>query len=496
MKNHGLVFQVYIDVQGWTDYTPRRLPGGHRIATWLRQHDWDIEVLDFATEFTLDELQEFARSRVTTDTKFIGFSCFFGTWTTDIDLFAQWLKQTYPDVALICGGTAYPMIKCESIDYHVTGFAEHAILQLLKVITGNEPRSSLTLDPKFMGSKKVVTANTHYPAFPMHDLNIYYEDRDYINENEWLTIESARGCKFKCKFCNFPVLGVRGDYTRNAEDFRNNLQQTYDRYGVKNYYIADETFNDSTEKIKKFADAVEQFDFVPFFSGYARADLMVSRPDDQEHMLRMHFLGHFYGIESTNPESLKVVGKGMHPDRLLPGLLDIQKYFQTHGRGIYRTTISLIAGLPHETLNSLAGTMKWIHRHWQHHNVMLNSLEIPLQIGGDGLLSDLSLDPEKYGYTLSDSDISYDFDILKSAATMNWKSPHMTHRQAWDFVQLFRMKIPSVTQIVPSMSIGILARPGYGPDEILSNPESQEVHDLAKVFGRQLVAMYKQNKLK
>ena len=199
MKNHGLVIQVYVDIQGYAGYTPRRLPGGHRIATWLRQHDWDIEVLDFATEFTLIELQEFARSRITDHTKFIGFSCFFGTWTAEVDLFACWLKQTYPNVALICGGTSYPMINCAAIDYHITGFAEHAILQLLKVITGNEPRSSLTLDPKYLGNKKVITANSHYPAFPMHDLNIYYEDRDYIDENEWLTIESARGCKFKCK---------------------------------------------------------------------------------------------------------------------------------------------------------------------------------------------------------------------------------------------------------------------------------------------------------
>jgi hypothetical protein len=494
MKNHGLVFQVYVDIQGYAGYTPRRLPGGHRIATWLRQHDWDIEVLDFATEFTLDELQEFARSRITTHTKFIGFSCFFGTWTTDIDLFAQWLKQTYPDITLICGGTSYPMIHCLAIDYHITGFAEHAILQLLKVITGSESRSSLTLDPKYLGSKKVITSNTHYPAFPMHDLNIYYEDRDYIDENEWLTIESARGCKFKCKFCNFPILGVRGDYTRNAEDFYNNLQQTYDRYGVKNYYIADETFNDSTEKIKKFADAVERFDFVPFFSGYARADLIVGRPDDREHMLRMNFLGHFYGIESTNPKSLKVVGKGMHPDRLLPGLLDIQKYFQTHSRGLYRTTVSLIAGLPNETLMSLYRTMQWMIANWQGHHLLWFPLEIPLQSNGEGLLSDISVNLEKYGYSSTDVE-SDDHSCLVAEDVMNWQSPYMNRKQAQEFVRLFHIKHHYFVETVAPMALGVLARPGYGPDEILTNTESPEVHALAKAFGQQLVTKYKHCKL-
>lgn len=31
------------------DYWPsiKRSAGGHRIATWIREHDWDIEVIDF-----------------------------------------------------------------------------------------------------------------------------------------------------------------------------------------------------------------------------------------------------------------------------------------------------------------------------------------------------------------------------------------------------------------------------------------------------------------
>jgi hypothetical protein len=494
MKNHGLIINVYHEIQGFIDYTPRRLPGGHRIATWLRQHDWDIEVLDFATFFTLEELKEFARSRITTDTKFIGFSCFFGSWPVDTDLFAQWLKQTYPDITLICGGTSYPMIQCQAIDYHITGFAELAILQLLKVVTGAEPRSSLTMDPKYLGRKKVITANTHYPAFPMHDLNIYYEDRDYIDENEWLTIESARGCKFKCKFCSFPILGVRGDYTRNAEDFYNNLQQTYDRYGVKNYYIADETFNDSTEKIKKFADAVERFDFVPFFSGYARADLLISRAEDREHMLRMNFLGHFYGIESTNSESLKIVGKGMHPDRLLQGMLDLQQYFRSNGRGLYQTTIGLIAGLPHETLMSLYRTMQWMIKNWQGHHILWFPMEIPLKgSDGEGLISDISLDPAKYGYSEYDGMVD-DHSCLVAADLMNWKTPHMNRGQAQKFTSQFYNN-HTFSHNKPPWMLGAFARPGYGADEILLNPATPEVRELAKEFGRQLVAKYKHRKL-
>ena len=493
MKNHGLVFQVYVDAVGYQNYTPRRLPGGHRIATWLRGQGWDVEVLDFATLFTLDELKEFARSRITTHTKFIGFSCFFGTWTTDIDLFAQWLKQTYTDVTLICGGTTHPMINCLAIDYHVTGFAEHAITQLLRVVAGNEPRSSLILDPKYLGKKRVINGNAHYPAFPMNDLSIYYEDRDYLDENEWLSVESARGCIFKCKFCNFPVLGVKGDYTQDQELFYRNLQENYHRYGIRNYYIADETFNDRSEKVRKFADAVERMDFQPFFTAFIRADLMIARPEDQEHMLRMNLLGHFYGIESTNADTLRVIGKGMHPDRLLPGILEAKKYFETHSRQIYRATISLIAGLPHETTQSLENTKHWMLDNWKGQHLLWYPLWIPEHTNGNQTLSEFSIDPEKYGYTRYQGTVEMKNRLL--ADLMPWQNQHMNQAQATEFCRQFFERNRQFKITMSPFDLHVLCRPDLSVDQLLKTLETKSLYNLAKKFSQNLVTQYKQKKL-
>lgn len=495
MKQHGLIFQIYVDIQGYgSAYIPRRLPGGHRIATWLRQHDWDVEVLDFAAYFTLEELQEFARSRITKDTVFCAFSCFFGTWTPEIDLFARWAKATYPDITLFVGGTSYPMIDCPAIDYHITGYGEHAVLQLLKVVSGNTPKSSLILDPKYFGKKKVLNGNVNYPSFPMSDLGIYYEDRDYLDENEWLTVESARGCTFKCKFCNFPVLGVKGDHTRDAGEFQRNLQVTYDQYGVRNYYIADETFNDYSAKVKKFADAVEGLSFAPFFTGYVRADLMIARPEDREHMLRMNLLGHFYGIESTTPKTLTVVGKGMHPDRLLPGIEESRKYFETHGRKIYRATISLIAGLPHETLYDLDRTLRWVLSKWKGQHLLWFPLEIPAQSNGEGLLSEFSINFEKYGYSRYEAKTA-PHSCLVAEDLIPWKNEHMNQDQAQAFTRRFNEKYSEYRFLTAPFGLHTLCRPGYGVDQLLSNPETSEIHDAAKDFARKLVANYKFKKL-
>ena len=73
-----------------------------------------------------------------------------------------------------------------------------------------------------------------------------------------LSFETSRGCRFKCSYCNFPILGVKDDYTRDADDFDTNLRRNYDDWGVTEYIITDDTFNDYVEKIRKYADRVDK----------------------------------------------------------------------------------------------------------------------------------------------------------------------------------------------------------------------------------------------
>ena len=216
-----------------------------------------------------------------------------------IDKFAIWFKKNYPDIKIIWGGGYIIPTDVDSIDFYITGYGENALLNLLKVISRNSLVQSITFDSRFK-NKKVICADKTCPAFPMHQLSNTFEDRDFLLPEEWGHIELSRGCIFKCKFCSYPVLGVKGDYTQDAEDFRKSLQINYDRYGISNYYVVDETFNDSTAKISKYADQVEKLSFVPFFSGFIRADLLITRPEDRHHLMRMNFLGHYYGIESFN----------------------------------------------------------------------------------------------------------------------------------------------------------------------------------------------------
>lgn len=365
---HSLIFNMGALGQ----YVKGRTSGAYRIASELRTLGWDIEVVDFFYFWSLDELKTLSKSRITANTKFIGFSHIFSDWPDLAEDFSSWLKETYPDIKIIFGCNAYKKFNTKNIDYYIAGYGELAITTLLSYLFSNGSRPIITP----IDNNKVIEAQKYYAATPFREPNIFYEDRDFIQPHEWLGIEFSRGCKFKCAYCNFPVLGVKGDYTRNLDTAKVQLQDAYDRFGITRYLISDETFNDRTEKITNIADMIETLEFQPFFASHIRADLMISRPQDKEELLRMNALFHFYGIESFNYESAKVCGKGMRSERLKEGVVDIKNFFKNNGTGYYRGTIGLIAGLPYESEESIIDTINFLNEHWKGENVMLNPLDI------------------------------------------------------------------------------------------------------------------------
>ena len=382
---HALLFNVN------TKISNGRNAGIHRIATHLRDQNWDVEAIDFTCFWTLEQLKLLCSMRITDNTKFIGFSHPFSNWNDELDRFTFWIKKTYPDILIISGSSNPPLFKSTSIDYFVAGYGEKALDCLLNYKFSNGAPPKYTTIPD---GRKIIYAIHDYPAYPHKSPTIFYEERDFIHENEFVPIEISRGCRFSCAFCNFPILGVKGDYTRDADNFEKQLIHAYDNWGVTNYMTNDETFNDYTEKITKFADAVERLPFRPWFTGYIRGDLLATRKQDQEELLRMNYCGHFYGIETFNKTAGRHVGKGMDPDKLKEGLIDCKNYFTKYG--FYRACISIIFGLPYEPLDSMRETGKWLLENWKDQSAQLH----PLDIYKDDLVKDskISADYEKYGY--------------------------------------------------------------------------------------------------
>jgi hypothetical protein len=401
MKYHGIIFSSRPN-------SYERNSGAHRIATFLREHGWDIEVIDFAAYWPLEKLQELVRMRTTKNTIFFGFSTFLNHWNPTMDNLTKFIKEKFPHVSTILGATNayYTNADPKNIDYWIDSYGELAMLELVKGLVGNT-RTGIKFEMSTFGSKKLIKSITSYPAYDLKSYKNLLEKRDFVKDFEWLAIEFARGCKFNCSYCNFPVLGVKHDNSRTKEDFEWEMKHNYDMFGVTNYTVADETFNDRKEKIMKFADVAETLKFRPFFSGYIRADLATSNKDTWEHLARLNFAGHFYGIESFNRKSAKAMGKGMEPEKLKQGLLDLRSYMQQNG-DFYRSTISFIIGLPYDTEESWLQTENWLMDNWTDQSMIAFPLHLINPAKTDEIhktvtnISDLSKNPGKYNITEMD----------------------------------------------------------------------------------------------
>lgn len=352
--NHALIFSC-------RNYHWERGSGAHRIATYLRKHDMDVEVVDFAAHWELEQLKEFTRKSVTSKTLFFGFSTFFSYWNETLTHFTAWLKLEYPHIKTVIGGQNVLHTAAQNIDIWVDSYGEEAMLALAKALAGNTT-SGIIFEPAFFGQKKVIKALHAYPSYTMGDYSVIMEKRDYLEPHEWLTVEFSRGCKFSCAFCNFPILGVKEDTSRSAESFEFEMRYNYDNFGINRYYVADETFNDRVEKISKFANVVERLDFDPFFSGFIRADLLQTKGMIEE-LARMNFGGQYYGVETFNKKSGQVIGKGMDPEKVKQLVLKTKDYFKQQNK-TYRGTISLIVGLPYSVEQEWYDAMAWLKENW------------------------------------------------------------------------------------------------------------------------------------
>ena len=410
--NHGIILTGFPNLVNKAYL--RRTLGSYRIASYLREQGWDIEVVDFVLGWSLEQLKEFTISRVTNKTVFVGFGSTFPIWSNTLLEYFKWVKTTYPHIKVIAGGQVSNLFKVEA-DWYIDGYGERALEELLKHITGTSTeRLKYQL---WDNGRKIIKANLDYPSFPMKSLRVRYEDRDFIRKDETLVVEIGRGCRFQCSFCNFPILGVKEDHTRDAEDYYEELQENYDKWGVTRYLVADETVNDYTEKLAKFASATRKLTFKPQMVCYVRADLLVSRPEDKDLMLEMGLIGHHYGIESMNHRTLKAIGKGMNPDKLMAGLLDARSYFKKNG--VYRGQISLIAGLPYETPETLKQGIDWCKDNWKTETLVFSPLYIPSATGGDNA-SKLTDDWAKYGYRETSTDLYSEIEKHYKGIPTQW----------------------------------------------------------------------------
>lgn len=338
---HGIILtdNTYND----NDYTVNRASGAHRIAHHLRQHRYNIEVVDYCLRFEYCELEQLLDKLISESTLFIGIGTNLFVDREEFNQSVEKIHQKWPNLPIVLGGANLLARDIPCVTYYLEGYAETAMLELLEVIKGKQDEDNLKFS-NFVQDRKLIDANKDYPVKDTSDLSIEYLESDFITPNQTLGLETARGCIFKCSFCTYPLIGkTKADYVREIDNIVDEIKRNYDRYGVTRYVINEDTFNDRIEKLELLESGISKLPFDIQFTTYARLDLIRKKPESIDLLKSMGMRGVHFGIDTFSPTAGKIVGKGMTGERLKEAIIWWKEQMPE-----VATQCTMILGLPED----------------------------------------------------------------------------------------------------------------------------------------------------
>lgn len=372
--------------------TKTRGYGTHRLASHIRENGYSCLVIDFASAITFDMYKEILENAIGKETLMVGFattwfpfklpgskittmdpsttwkrgsddeqfseeSKFKNTLITSFahgqtDLWLDYIKELNPTTHIVLGGNKINMyMNIPQVDYYIMGYAETMTIDLLDSLSGK-------------GKKRLFNRVIDYDykaqatTWDFRESKTTYTEYDFITPQEALSLEVGRGCRFKCTYCPYPLIGMKNvsDYLKYEQVLREELLDNYNRWGTTRYYIMDDTFNDSVEKLQMVLNVTRSLPFKINFWCYLRLDLLAAHNEMIPMLKEMGIAQCYFGIETFNKEAGKSIGKAMSADRLKETLVKCRDCWGE----LVSIQAGFIVGLPYESSDSIAKTAEYL----------------------------------------------------------------------------------------------------------------------------------------
>lgn len=343
--------------------------GSYRVATELRANGYTCQIVDFFTLLKIEDILTALKECVGSSTKVIGFSTTFSDplniygkefsetrkadYLAKIESVINYCKSLNNTIKVVLGGANVLALESNLVDARIIGYSDVAFVRYIKWLDKKDPFFTYEYNSE---GEAIISGDNYNSQFSFQDSEIIYNQCDNIIQNEALVIEFSRGCIFNCKYCSFPLNGKnKNDYIKNKSALLSELLRNYEEYGITKYIASDDTHNDNIYKLEMIAEIKQALPFNLEYATYIRIDLLRSNPEQYEVLKHTGLVGAVFGIETLNHRSGKIIGKGLHPDKVVEELYKFRENLPQVG-----TSGSFIAGLPYETKDSLLSWTKQI----------------------------------------------------------------------------------------------------------------------------------------
>ena len=260
----------------------------------------------------------------------------------NLESFILDLKSDFPNNKIVIGGAGFTsefLYRNLPIDHLFLGYSEDtARKQLVDIFNGEKVDG-------------VIHSSPFEVKYDFHNSGNIFHKSDFVFPNETLPLEISRGCRFKCKFCGFALIGrkVTDKYIRHGDKVFNELIHNYELFGTTNYNILCDTFNETNEKLLAMKSVFEEFKKATGeqlkFNSYLRLELMHRFPEQIGILRDMGIVATNLGIESLYYPAAKAIGKGIQTKDVYDTVSKMRKSWGPEAR----IHSGFIIGLPHET---------------------------------------------------------------------------------------------------------------------------------------------------
>lgn len=453
-----LIFTDVAEEIGYAKYA-----GAYRVASALRELGASVKVIDCFVRFTKEEVVECIEKYVTDETLFVGIASTllhqgqsYPLHGFEEPFFVEMknaINSNSKNCKLIIGGSRIGTnTNLSGVDFYFIGKADISIQEFYKNLKG-VPNN---LKVQVIDNRNYVQTTDHNvdSDFFSTTKNLYHES-DLIEPNECLPLEVARGCIFKCSFCQYDLIGKKkNEYIKRMDTLKEELIRNYEMFGTTHYLFSDDIINESIEKVRHLHSVFTSLPFKVTWTSYARLDLFWKYPEMRELLQEAGAVGLFFGIETMDADVGKLIGKGLGKDRILKTLDYLN---QTYENKIIMTG-NFIIGLPQDTEQNIRNTFQWLSSN----DCPLDAFDlVPLNLrrSDDGRpMNDIALNPEKYGFR----------ELGRFGGHMiNWENNNLSFQRAVELHEEFKSSDKFYQKnLVGNSWIGRISNLGYEVEDL------------------------------